>query len=62
MNRDIQLLKQIRDQLREMKVWLKLSGIPQLRKLAPDNFGDDIDRMVYELSDVRKALVRSRWS
>lgn len=51
MNRDTEILKQIRDELREMKTWLKLAGIPELRRLSEANLRDNVDKIVYELSD-----------
>ena len=51
MNDEANLLRQIRDELREMKVWLKLSGIPTLRRVLQENLRDAVDKVVYELSD-----------
>jgi len=51
LNKDVNLLKQIRDELREMKFWLKLSSLPALRRVLLDNVRDDVDKLVYELSD-----------
>jgi len=51
LNKDVNLLKQIRDELREMKFWLKLSSLPTLRRVLLENIRDDVDKWVYELSD-----------
>lgn len=51
MNEEANLLKQIREELREMKFWLKLSGLPTLRRILIENLRDDVDKLVYELSD-----------
>lgn len=51
MSDDIALLKQIRDELREMKIWLKISGLPALRRMLSENLRDDVDKLVYEFSD-----------
>lgn len=51
MNENVNLLKQIRNELREMKFWLKLSSLPILRRVLLENVRDDVDKLVYELSD-----------
>lgn len=51
MNEEEKLLKQIRDELKEMKFWIKLSGLPSLRRAVLEYLRDDVDKLVYELSD-----------
>jgi hypothetical protein len=51
LSEDVNLLKQIRDELREMKFWLKLSSFPTLKRVVLENIRDDVDKLIYELSD-----------
>jgi len=48
---DTNLLKRICDELREIRYWVKLSGLPVLRRVIQENLRDDESKLVYELSD-----------
>lgn len=48
---DTDLLRKIYDELREIKYWVKLSGLPVLRRAAQENLRDAESKLVYELSD-----------
>lgn len=48
---DTNLLKRICDELRDIKYWVKLSGLPALRRAIQENLRDDESKLVYELSD-----------
>jgi len=52
---DTNLLRKICDELREIKYWVKLSGLPTLRRALQDNLRDDESKLVYELSDGRRS-------
>jgi hypothetical protein len=51
LNKNSNLLEQIHNELREIKFWLKLSSLPTLRSILTESLRDDVDKMVYELSD-----------
>jgi len=48
---DTDLLRKIHDELSEIKYWIRLSGLPVLRRVAHENLRDDESKLVYELSD-----------
>jgi len=52
---DTNLLRKICDELREIKYWVKLSGLPTLRRALQDNLRDDESKLVYELSDGKRS-------
>jgi len=52
---DTNLLRKICDELREIKYWVKLSGLPVLRRAAQENLRDDESKLVYELSDGKRS-------
>lgn len=51
MTEDTNLLREICDELREIRYWVKLSGLPVLRRAVQENLRDDESKLVYELSD-----------
>lgn len=51
MSEDTKLLKQMLDELKEMRTWLRLSVLSSFRRTLSDNVRDDVDKLVYELSD-----------
>lgn len=51
MSEDTKLLKQMLDELKEMRTWLRLSVFSSFRRTISDNVRDDIDKLVYEFSD-----------
>jgi hypothetical protein len=52
---DIELLRKILDELREIKYWLKVSGLPVIRRAAHENLRDDESKLVYDLSDGQRS-------
>jgi hypothetical protein len=48
---DVNLLRKILDELREIKYWVKVSGLPVIRRAAHENLRDDESKLVYDLSD-----------
>jgi len=48
---DTNLLKEICELLKEIKYWVKLSGLPILQRGIQENLTDDESKLVYELSD-----------
>lgn len=55
MTEDIDLLRKILDELREIKYWVKVSGLPIIRRAAHENLRDDESKLVYELSDGQRS-------
>ncbi len=51
MTEDVNLLRKILGELREIKYWVKLSGLPVIRRGIQENLRDDESKLVYELSD-----------
>lgn len=51
MNEDVDLLRRICDELKEIRYWTKLSSLPILRRVIQENLRDDESKLVYELSD-----------
>jgi hypothetical protein len=45
----------INDKLDELVFWTKFSALPTFRALLLDNLKEDIDKLVYELSDGEKS-------
>jgi hypothetical protein len=52
---DIELLRKILGELREIKYWLKVSGLPVIRRAAHENLRDDESKLVYDLSDGQRS-------
>jgi hypothetical protein len=52
---DVNLLKKILDELREIKYWVKVSSLPVIRRAAYENLRDDESKLVYELSDGQRS-------
>jgi hypothetical protein len=48
---NIDLLKKICEELIQIKYWVKLSGLPVLRRAIQENLRDDESKLVYQLSD-----------
>jgi hypothetical protein len=48
---NIELLEKILEELKEIKHWIRLSGLPVFRRAAQENLRDEESRIVYELSD-----------
>ena len=55
MTEDIDLLRKILDELGEIKYWVKVSGLPSIRRAAYENLRDDESKLVYELSDGQRS-------
>lgn len=55
MDRNLEALKKIYDELTEIKFWVRLSAIPTIRRAVLDNLRDDVDKIVYELSDGQRS-------
>ena len=55
MDDNTNLLKRIADELGEMKVWLKLAGLPNLQREINSNLKSDEEKIVYELSDGKRS-------
>ena len=55
MDENTKLLKKISDELGEMKVWLKLAGLPNLQREISNNLRSDEDKIVYEFSDGKRS-------
>lgn len=51
MNKNVELLGRISEELAEIKVWIRVSALPVIRKAALENLRGSIDKLVYELSD-----------
>ncbi|WXG39841.1 MAG: hypothetical protein WED07_03285 [Candidatus Freyarchaeum deiterrae] len=51
MAEEIELLSKIYNELQEIKIWTRLSGLPMLRRAAQTHLTDDESKFVYELSD-----------
>lgn len=55
MSENVDLLKEILGELREIKYWAKVSGLPVIRRAAHDNLRDDESKLVYDLSDGQRS-------
>lgn len=55
MTEDIDLLRKILGELREIKYWVKVSGLPVIRRAAYENLRDDESKLVYDLSDGQRS-------
>jgi len=55
LSEDTNLLRKICDELREIKYWVKLSGLPALRRAVQENLRGDESKLVYELSDGKRS-------
>lgn len=55
MAEDTKLLRKICNELGEIKSWVKLSGLPVLRRTVQENLRDDESKLVYELSDGKRS-------
>ena len=55
MDENTELLKRIADELGEMKVWLKIAGLPNLLREINNNLRSDEEKIVYELSDGKRS-------
>lgn len=51
MTAEEKLLEEIFAELKEIKFWLRISGLPALQRAVSENLKDDEDILVYELSD-----------
>lgn len=49
------LWARIYDELKEIKYWVKLSGLPVLRRAVQENVRDDESKLIYELSDGKRS-------
>ena len=49
------LLKQILNELREIKFWIKLSNLSFIRRIAREYLVDDESKIVYELSNGKRS-------
>lgn len=45
------LLEKIHQELREIKFWTRFSAMPTIRRAIVENLRDDVDKLVYDLSD-----------
>lgn len=55
MNEEVDLLRRILGELKEIKYWAKISGLPVLRRAAQEYLRDDESRLVYELSNGQRS-------
>jgi hypothetical protein len=52
---DVDLLRKILGELREISYWAKVSGLPVIRRAAHENLRDDESKLVYDLSDGQRS-------
>ena len=51
MAENTELLGKILEELKEIKHWIRLSGLPVFRRAVQENLRDEESKLVYELSD-----------
>ena len=51
-------MQQILKELKEIKKWIRLSGLPALRRAVEENLRDDASKWVYQLSDGERSTSR----